>query len=89
MVFPFLCRVHSFKFTFHIFLGQDQVTILIDIPCTQREGQPWRRLGRRFAHRLSRQRLLCSRVSDVVTTMEDVVRRDEEGSHVIVEYLPR
>ncbi len=24
MVFPFLCRVHSFKFTFHIFLGQDQ-----------------------------------------------------------------
>ena len=24
MVFPFLCRVHSFKFTFYIFLGQDQ-----------------------------------------------------------------
>ncbi len=25
MVFPFLCRIHSFKFTFHIFLGQDHV----------------------------------------------------------------
>jgi hypothetical protein len=26
MVFPFLCWVHSFKFPFHIFLGQDQIT---------------------------------------------------------------
>ena len=30
MIFPFLCQVHSFKFTFHTFLGQDQISFVPD-----------------------------------------------------------
>src|SRR5258708_15656487 len=58
-------------------------------PCAEREQRRYGTIRATALSPLDTKPLQCSPASGTVTTMENVVRRHEEGSRVTAEHLPR